>query len=64
MGWIDVAIPGVIGVWLTAWPQCFYRAKEDAPKEAAMHRKLRVMGMVLVGVAVGYFFLKLGSARS
>ena len=62
-GWIDVAIPGVIGMWLAVWPQSFYKSKGEPKKDATMLRTLRIMGGVLLAVAAGYLFIKLGSRR-
>jgi len=62
-GWIDVAIPGVIGMWLAVWPQSFYKSKGEPAKDATMLRTLRIMGGVLLAVAAGYLFIKLGSRR-
>ncbi|HMF16948.1 MAG TPA: hypothetical protein VKE98_07055 [Gemmataceae bacterium] len=62
-GWIDVAIPGVIGMWLAVWPQSFYKSKGEPKKDVAMLRTLRIMGGVLLAVAAGYLAIKLGSRR-
>ena len=56
MGYIDVAIPGVIGLLLVMAPGLFTKA--TAPETT---RKLRLMGMVLLGVAALYLFIKLVS---
>jgi hypothetical protein len=55
MSYIDVLIPGAIGVVLVAAPQLFTKGKgEDSGK---VQRKLRTIGIVLIGVATLYFFL-------
>jgi hypothetical protein len=61
MGWIDVAIPGVIGLWLAVYPRSFYRSKGDQKKDGAMLGMLRGMGAVLLLVAAGYLLLKVSS---
>jgi hypothetical protein len=60
-GWIDVAIPGVIGLWLAVLPQSFYRSKGDRNRDRAMIRMLRGMGAILLVVAAGYLLLKVAS---
>lgn len=56
MGFIDVAIPGVIGLLLASAPGLFTKSK--APETT---QKLRLMGMILLGVAALYLFIKLVS---
>ena len=63
MGRIDVAIPGVVGLWLAVFPRSFYRPKGEPEKDAAMFLKLRGMGGILLAVAAGYLLIKLGSGR-
>jgi hypothetical protein len=60
-GWIDAAIPGLIGLSLVVWPRAFYRPRGDAGKDTGMLNMLRGMGAILILVAAGYLLLKLGS---
>ena len=55
MSYIDVLIPGVIGVLLVAAPRLFTKAKGEAFEKA--QGKLRTIGFVLIGVAVLYLVL-------
>ncbi len=60
MGWIDVAIPGLIGLLLAIRPGSFIKASGDA--DAARARKFRLGGLVLLAVAALYLLIKLASA--
>jgi uncharacterized protein YjeT (DUF2065 family) len=57
MSYIDVLIPGVIGVLLVASPRLFTKAQGESFESA--RKKLRTIGFVLIGVAVLYLFIKL-----
>ena len=63
MGWIDVAIPGGIGVLLIAAPGLFTKPSGDLEKDASIASKLRGIGALLLIVAGFYLFIKLASAR-
>ena len=56
MGYIDVLIPGIIGVLLLTSPRLFTKA-EGAKYEQA-RAKLRTIGFVLIGVAILYLIVK------
>jgi hypothetical protein len=62
MGWIDVAIPGVIGLLLAVRPGSFIKPSGDADRDAARARKFRIGGLVLLAVAGLYLLIKLASA--
>jgi len=55
MNYIDVLIPGVIGILLVAAPRLFTKAKGEAFEKA--QAKLRRIGFVLIGVAGLYLAL-------
>lgn len=63
MGWIDVAIPGVIGVLLVAFPTLFTKSTGDADKDKSKVLKLRGGGILLLIAAVIYLFVKMASPR-
>jgi hypothetical protein len=63
MGWIDVAIPGLIGLTLVASPGLFMKPTGDKEKDANTTSKLRIIGAVLLAVAAGYLLIKLAMAR-
>jgi hypothetical protein len=63
MGWVDVAIPGVIGLLLAINPRWFTKPKVDAEATAASVRKLRRCGLLLLGVAALYMVLKFARER-
>jgi hypothetical protein len=58
MTYLDVAIPGVIGVWLLAWPRSVFYGSRQRPT-AAKIRLLRGIGLALVVVAVIYLLIKI-----
>jgi hypothetical protein len=61
MGYIDVLIPGVIGLLLVALPTAFTKPTGDATVDGPRQKKLRIIGSVLLGVAALYLFIKLAS---
>lgn len=63
MGWIDVAIPGVIGLVLLVAPGLFSKPSGDEEKDAATAKKFRYMGIGLLFVAAIYLFIKASSPR-
>ena len=63
MGWIDVAIPGVIGVLLIVFPNLFTKSSGDADKDRSKVLKLRGGGALLLVAAVIYLFVKMASPR-
>jgi uncharacterized protein YjeT (DUF2065 family) len=50
MSYLDVLIPGVIGLLLVTSPQLFTKARGETFEKTK--KKLKVVGFVLVGVAV------------
>jgi len=58
MGWIDVAIPGVIGLLLAMNPQSFFKPSGDVEKDASRTSKLRGIGFLLLVVAGIYLLVK------
>jgi hypothetical protein len=63
MGWIDVAIPGAIGLLLALAPRLFIKARENTVASAAKERKIRGLGLLLLVVACVYAAIKFASAR-
>ena len=57
MSYIDVLIPGIIGLLLVTSPRLFTKAQGEMFEKAK--RKLKTIGFVLTGVAILYFILKL-----
>ena len=62
MGWIDVAIPGGIGLLLLAAPGLFTKPSGDTEKDASKAIKFRGIGVLLLIVASVYLLIKLASA--
>ena len=58
MGWVDVAIPGVIGVLLVVGPQWFFKPSGEPERDARRARALRTIGFVLLAVAGIYSLVK------
>jgi len=61
MSFIDVAIPGIIGLVLLIWPQSMFVGSRVTPDPKKL-RLLRSLGVVLLLVALIYFVIKLVSA--
>jgi uncharacterized protein YjeT (DUF2065 family) len=57
MNYIDVLIPGIIGVLLLMSPRLFTKAQGE--KLEQVKGKLRTIGFVLIGVAILYLIVKL-----
>ncbi|MEW6303845.1 MAG: hypothetical protein AB1705_10265 [Verrucomicrobiota bacterium] len=55
MSYIDAVIPGVIGILLVAAPRLFTKAQGESFERAKY--KLRMIGFVLIGVALLYLVL-------
>jgi hypothetical protein len=58
MGWVDVAIPGVIGLLLAVNPRWFFKPSGDPDKDATRIRTLRGIGFVVLVVAGIYLLVK------
>ena len=58
MSFVDVAIPGIIGLLLLVWPQSVFYGSRVTPDETKI-RRLRGIGVVLLLVAAGYLVLKI-----
>jgi uncharacterized protein YjeT (DUF2065 family) len=56
MSYIDVLIPGIIGVLLLSSPRLFTKAEGEKFEQAKA--KLRTIGFVLIGVAILYLVVK------
>jgi uncharacterized protein YjeT (DUF2065 family) len=56
MSYIDVLIPGIIGVLLLSSPRLFTKAEGEKFEQAKT--KLRTIGFVLIGVAILYLLVK------
>jgi hypothetical protein len=61
MGWIDVAIPGLIGLLLAVRPGSLIKPSGDPDKDAARARKFRIGGLLLLAVAALYLLIKMAS---
>lgn len=61
MSFIDVAIPGIIGVVLLLWPQFVFAGSRAIPDPKKV-RLLRGAGVVLLFVAMIYLVIKLVGA--
>lgn len=57
MSYIDVLIPGIIGLLLVTSPRLFTKAQGALFEKTK--RKLKTIGFVLLGVALLYLILKL-----
>jgi uncharacterized protein YjeT (DUF2065 family) len=60
MSYIDVLIPGIIGRLLVTSPRLFTKAQGETFEKT--RRKLRTIGLVLIGVALLYLVLRLAKA--
>jgi hypothetical protein len=60
VGYIDVVIPGVIGLLLLAWPRSVFLGSRVEP-DAKKLRLIRKAGIALVLIAAGY--AAIGSTR-
>ncbi len=58
MSFIDVAIPGIIGLVLLIWPQAMFAGARVSP-DAKKIRLLRGAGGLLIGVAALYLVIRL-----
>ena len=61
MGYVDVLIPGVVGLSMVAWPAVFTKPTGDVDIDAQRQRKMRGIGFLLLGVAALYLFIKTAS---
>lgn len=61
MSFIDVAIPGIIGLVLLIWPQTMLAGARVSP-DAKKIRLLRSAGAILILVAAVYLVMRLASA--
>jgi uncharacterized protein YjeT (DUF2065 family) len=57
MSYIDVLIPGILGLLLVTSPRLFTKAQGELFEKTK--RKLKTIGFVLLGVALLYLILKL-----
>ena len=57
MGYIDVAIPGMIGLLPLAWPQSVFLGSRVSP-DANRLGAIRTAGIALVLIAAGYLAIK------
>jgi hypothetical protein len=58
MSFIDVAIPGIIGLVALMWPEVLFSGSRAAPDPKKI-RLIRIAGMGLLGVAALYLAIKL-----
>lgn len=57
MSYIDVLIPGILGLLLVTSPRLFTKAQGETFEKA--RRRLKTIGFLLIGVAVLYLILRL-----
>jgi uncharacterized protein YjeT (DUF2065 family) len=57
MSYIDVLIPGIIGLLLVTSPRLFTKSQGETFEKTK--RTLRTIGLVLLGVALLYLILRL-----
>jgi uncharacterized protein YjeT (DUF2065 family) len=57
MSYIDVLIPGIVGLLLVTSPRMFTKSQGEAFEKTKS--KLRTIGFVLLGVALLYLILRL-----
>jgi hypothetical protein len=57
--WLDVAIPGLIGLWWALGPKSSFKPSGDPESDAAKERTMRRCGIALLVVTAGYFVIKL-----
>jgi hypothetical protein len=50
ISYIDVAIPGIFGLWLVVWPESMFYGSRVTPDETKI-RRFRRIGLVLLVVA-------------
>lgn len=60
---IDILIPAAIGLLLALRPQAFMKPGSDSAKDPAKLRRLRLIGVALLGVALLYSAIRLLSSR-
>ena len=63
MSYADVFIPLVCGILLVACPQSLFKPKGTEAEIARKKKIGRICGVVLIGVAALYLFIKMASTR-
>ena len=63
MAYIDILIPVAIGLLLALRPRSFVKPDSDSAKDPAKLRRLRLIGVALLGVAALYAVIRLLSSR-
>jgi hypothetical protein len=58
-GWVDVAIPAVIGLLLVVSPRSFIKPTGIDETDRLRVQRLRGIGLLLTAIAGGYFFIRL-----
>lgn len=61
MSFVDVAIPGIVGLVLLVWPQAMFAGSRVTP-DAGKIRIMRIAGTLLLVAAAIYLALKLVGA--
>jgi len=56
MSYIDVLIPGILGLLLVTSPRLFTKAQGEPFEQA--NAKLKTIGFVLIGIAILYLIVK------
>ena len=61
LSFVDVAIPGIIGLVLVVWPQAMFAGSKVTP-DAGKIRTMRIAGVLLLVAAAIYLVIKLVGA--
>ena len=61
MSFVDVAVPGIIGLVLLMWPQAAFAGSQVTP-DAGKIRTMRIAGSLLLVAAAIYLAVKLVGA--
>jgi hypothetical protein len=64
MGWVDVAIPGLVGLLLAFTPRWSFKPGRDGTRDVDHARRFRGIGFPLLGVAALYSLVKIGMLRT
>ena len=64
MGWIDIALPLLPGLAMTALPGLFHKRTGEPEKDSAATAKMRGIGLLLLVVAALYALVKLAQSSS
>ena len=63
MSYVDVLIPGLAGLFILVMPTTFVKRTGDEVADAVKFRRIRMAGIVLLGVAGLYLLIKFASPQ-